>query len=138
ISALEVMAMQPRQRSTDTLSPGTKKRLRAHAWLIAQLPDPGETFQVQDVDRIQNTKGLLALLHDVGVIRRVGHDNDGVSKWEVREGVKEYVADYRSNRSELPCGHTGFVNLGDGEYKCSYDGCDRRYSRQMIEEVFGE
>jgi len=37
----------------------------------------------------------------------------------------------------LPCGHTGFKNLGGGEYTCSTESCEVRYSRGEVAEVFG-
>jgi hypothetical protein len=60
-----------------------------------------------------------------------------VSVYRTKPGIRAYADDVIESRDSLPCGHGGFVNLGDGEFACSGEGCDARYERATVEEVFG-
>lgn len=49
----------------------------------------------------------------------------------VAQGIHE-------GRQTLPCGHGGLRNLrGDAGYSCGHDDCGARFSRDVVEEVFG-
>jgi len=113
--------------------------IRSHADFLASLPE-GETFIREDV--IEH-RDLLKQLVGQGVIDRVRKETvehptstSPSVRWlykvpqEIHRGATRIV-DKRD--VPMPCGHAGIRNLGDGEYSCSFDGCDRRFTREEVE-----
>ena len=106
----------------------TERWARANANEVIALPEPGETFEFEDWEKPQTIRKLRQL----GVIQRVEKGEYRVSRvaWDVANQVLEAA-------QTLPCGHSGFQNLGDGRYSCAFERCDSEFDRETVEEVFG-
>ena len=83
-------------------------------------------------------------LKQKGIIHKEGHVSvagDQRFVWRTDAELYEFAQSVNDKRGEeLPCGHRrGFktVDADAGVYECGQVSCDERYSRAVIEEVFG-
>ena len=58
--------------------------------------------------------------------------------WETNPALTDALDRLEPSGPELPCGHHGFTNLGDGQYACLADWCDAVHSRADLEEAFAD
>lgn len=120
---------------------GNAEAIRPYADLIAALPEPPETFVRREMPGGNHREALQRLIR-VGAIRevereRVEYDGDTSPsfRWvyRVERWAYETATDQVANRdAPMPCGHSGIRNLGDGEYACAYDGCDKTFRRHEV------
>ncbi len=108
--------------------------------VLASLPEPPETFTVEDV-----ADGLFrqaVSMHrddwlDVVEVETVPNPDGQDSKrqrYRIAAAVFEAFSEFEPGL-ELPCGHSGFRNLNH-RYTCQAEWCDCTFSRSVIEEVF--
>jgi len=109
----------------------TAQIIRSRQHDIRQLPDPDETWLLQDVPL---SRRRASKLRQSGAIKTVGQvTNRGNQRlvYRVDPDVSEAVA--RMPEPETPCGHTGVRNLRDGAFTCTRDDCDVEFSREIAE-----
>jgi hypothetical protein len=114
---------------------GAHTMLRAEMDVAKHLPHPEHTWVTADVpnplgDRVRR-------YHQYGVVRRVergGRNREQPSTWETTRPAFEYVNDVvEKTHTPGPCDHKGVRNLGGGEYSCTTEDCEARFSREIAE-----
>lgn len=98
-------------------------------------PDETITVDISRGERSELPDEIVEMVGVVGIDHRGNHRH--VQVYQTREGARAYTNSILAGRDLLPCGHSGFRNLGDGEFTCAQDGCNAQYNRDTIEEVFG-
>jgi len=109
--------------------------------LLADLPDPPETFLIHDVPPAE--RGTFKSLRETPVIQTITpeqrDDGDettcdlGCNVYRVTPDTAADAAEIRAERHEwCPCGHSGFKNKGE-YFVCGYEPCDRQFSRAELE-----
>lgn len=115
----------------------------AAGWLVRNvdtvrsLPHPDEEWLSDDVG-IHGS--VIQRLLNNGLIERVGWEGDRYDHrgiYRTRESTWSYLQSLLGNRTEMPCGHSGFRNLRDGGFTCGKEDCDAQYDREVVESVYG-
>lgn len=145
-------------RPQELLSNRLQTWIRHNTELVATLPPHpavwrGSKFEVVEVVRGPATEEDVVgnnLTHEERtrlpdeILQRVGvalvesssDYHKRVKLYQTKKGVRAYADAILADRDLLPCGHSGFSNLGDGEFACGFEDCEARYERATIEEVF--
>lgn len=63
--------------------------------------------------------------------------SDRANVYRTRAGVVDWVKRNIPEPTTFDCGHQGMRNLGDGQFTCQADHCDRTYDRETANAVFG-
>lgn len=103
-----------------------------HAHHIVKLPAPPETFTANDLPEDSNLRQQLKYWAQNGLVHQIERRPTGYL-WMVDRRAYDRAETVAKDRDTLPCGHTGFTNLGDGDYGCQV--CDAVYDRETVEEV---
>ena len=116
-----------------------KTMVRNYADLLDYVPDPPETFVIENLDG--QHVGTVDSLRRVGVVERVGYkayegrDREKNDRLEYRlaQWVPEVVENVLENRDGFcPCGHSGLSNCGD-HFECGFELCEREFEREDLE-----
>lgn len=104
--------------------------LRANFDALSDLPEPDERWTYLDLcDCIEPH---LQKLIEIQGVEHVGENEEGYKEFKVNEEAYEILLECREGRMTLPCGYSGFKNIGGGFYTCSFDRCDHRYTRETL------
>ena len=114
-------------------SPDVYWTLQSYQAAAAQLPHPSEEWQIGDVG--DELASLLRRFAARGIIHVAVGDPEGANHWQTDPKVWQYVSDIKGGENWTPCGHKGVRNLGDDEFTCCNDDCDRTFGREIAEEV---
>lgn len=114
--------------------------VRNYADLLNWLPDPPETFYMDDLPK--SFVGEIRSLAQEEVIAKEGweayDEEDGRSNntrrvWQVESWASERAAEIVAARDAVcPCGHAGVQNCGD-HYECGFVACDESFARDELE-----
>ena len=118
----------------------TRRRVKSYVDACRNLPEPDVVFTTQYIaDRLRiETRAAghkLRMMHEVGIVTKESRSVCGItdegSEWSTNEDAFEVIQDVLSGESDslLPCGHNGFVNLGD-QLQCKV--CKRRHGRSVV------
>lgn len=122
------------------LNRSTRGYIRANAHLVAQLPEPGDTWFHRKTDLPDEIKPRLSLFHRHGIISRVGTERFGtsgefLSEWVTNEGPYELAQSSIERGKQdalLPCGHNSLQNeRGVDGLTCGV--CETVYSRSEVD-----
>lgn len=105
--------------------PDNRLRFTGDAILVIAGEDESKEFET--VVGAQQIRAMIA--NDI--IRQV---KKGV--YQLNSEPYDAAREKWENAATMPCGHTGFSNLGDGEYTCSFDYCDERFDRETVKAAF--
>lgn len=123
------------------LSDQQSRRLDSLAWLVVQLPAPGNAYQrtnlspeLQDNYDILREHGFIVPLDEWADLGARWVHTDAAGYKAARERFKQH----ESEGALLSCGHRGMTNPRDVDgYGCRHYGdyCDAVHTREEIEEV---
>ena len=108
-----------------------------------ELPPSGTVFVLAMLAphqrRIARRLTQTWALNSHGQVHRQCHEGESshCSVWEVTEQFEQKLENHTPAGPQLPCGHHGFRNLGDGRYTCAADFCDSICSRDELKEAMG-
>lgn len=116
--------------------PGLATYIRANYDAVRDLPAPG-TQWVRRMQPEHVRDHLNALIQQTAVESVDTHRNDRSRRhvFETRRSAYEYIEAHEPRSPQLPCGHHGVRNVGDGRFACLFGYCDARFDRETIEEV---
>ena len=129
--------MSTPDRPQSKLSSGDRGFIRVNAIELAELPEPGTEFLSGDWPDYLRDRQHKMVSHNV--IQKVEMDivgRDYRAVWTTNSVAWEHIQHYAQIRKEkdgyLPCGHDGFVTIGDDEYRCKRDNCKQVWTREQI------
>lgn len=111
--------------------PGALKLLRAYYDGIRTIPrDRPWTIREVGVDR-----GVVSKLRDAAVVEAVDEYVDVRQSYRLDAEFADRIDAHEPRSPQLPCGHHGWHNCGDGVFVCAYEHCDAEFDRETIEAV---
>jgi hypothetical protein len=135
------------QKFTPSITVMLRNRSRE---LYQHLPEPGDTYLYRETELSKSTWCFLTehdLLEEVEYVNQ-SDDYPDMDKgfncthvWRTPVDTWEKITEYADGESSHPCtedGHRGLRNLGDGEYTCKNDACDRTFGRETAERIVEE
>ena len=122
---------------SQTIGQSTHWWIRNNIEIVARLPEPGETWEINDVECLNSS--LITKMRLQNVIESRGWIDDkrrDAHNWETNEDAWEFAQHFIEHSSFTPCGHTGIRCIESGElYECTFDDCDETFGREVAEEV---
>ena len=132
-----------KSKTSTTISKGDREYIRSNKDMLKELPEPSETFVRKELSDHYQTNFLESvhrnIVIEVDETKLESHVKDGrirnyrVKVWQTNARAYELIQDYLDKGNPyLPCGHSGINNLGDDEFACNYEACDKVYPRERV------
>lgn len=108
--------------------------IRARVNDLHTIPHPDTGWWALGETTIRQPK-IPYHLHERGLIERRPLPHEDSYEYRTPPGTYHAIQAEHERRDTLPCGHTGVVNHGSGDYGCSYEYCQAVHSRDTVEEA---
>ena len=126
------MSKSVQNRRHGLVTQSTAQWMQAHKEELKDLPEPGCEWQSKN--QPEHIQSRVSSLSANGLIERVGR-NGSVTVFETKQRTYEKLRELWEKDTDeglLPCGHDGFLNIGDGKLQCKRDNCKEIWTKTEV------